>query len=271
MMTINIPNIKHIIAISSGKGGVGKSTVAVNLAIALKTAKKKVGLLDADIYGPSIPKLLNITLSEPISRDKNKKMLPIVGYDMPTMSVGYLIDERSPAIWRGPMASMAVQQLLRDTEWGNLDYLIIDLPPGTGDIHLTLAQKLPLQGAVFITTPQSIALADVRKSITMFQKVEVPILGIIENMSIYQCPHCGEKDYLFGEKGAAQLSKEYNLPLLGSLPFDMQIRKQSDVGAPITHSEPDGLISQAYQHIAQQLISRLKKNSRTHFPKITIE
>lgn len=263
--------IQHVIAVSSGKGGVGKSTTAVNLALALKQLQQRVGILDADIYGPNIPQLLGSQLSTPITRNEQKRLTPITAQGLLSMSMGYLIDERAPAIWRGPMASAAVQQLLRDTDWGSLDYLIIDLPPGTGDIHLTLAQKLPLQGAVMVTTPQKVALLDVRKAIGMFQKVNVPLLGIVENMSLYQCSQCGHEVPLFGSGGGALLAQEYQLPLLGSIPLDPHIQAQSDQGKPMVIAQPNHPISHIYQEIAKALMDKMRATPTKRFPRITIE
>lgn len=265
-----VASIKKIIAVASGKGGVGKSTIAVNLALTLHR-NFAVGILDADIYGPSIPQLLGLDVSEPMQYNESKQFLPKIVSGMPTMSIGYLIDPKAPAIWRGPMASKAIQQLLQATDWGVLDYLIVDLPPGTGDIHLTLAQKLALNSAIMVTTPQSLALSDVRKAIAMFQKVEVPILGIIENMSTYQCPHCHHEEALFGTGGGDLLSTEYQLPLLARLPFDLKVRVQSDQGQPMSLSGFDSPSNLAYQSIAQHLTRRLKKSARRGFPPVQVE
>jgi ATP-binding protein involved in chromosome partitioning len=262
-------SVQKVIAIASGKGGVGKSTVAVNLAIALQKASKKVGILDADIYGPSIPHLLG--LDEVKATIENKKIIPIEAYHLNVMSIGFLMDKKMPAIWRGPMASMALQQLFRDTAWEALDYLIVDLPPGTGDIPLTLAQKLPLTSAIVVTTPQQIALADVRKAIEMFQKVNVPILGLLENMSIYQCEHCHHETHLFGKGGAQQLSQDYNIPLLGTLPFSTQIMQQSETGIPLLIENPTHKTSQHYYDIALQVLKLNKAPVRRKFPSIIVE
>ena len=272
-MSISAPiptAIKNVIAIASGKGGVGKSTIAVNLALALQQHSKKVGILDADIYGPSVPHLLGVSAVKATIVDKS--IIPVEAYHMPVMSIGHLIEEKMPAIWRGPMASMALQQLFRDTRWGALDYLIVDLPPGTGDIHLTLAQKLPLTSTIFVTTPQQLALADVRKAIAMFQKVNIPSLGIIENMSAYHCEHCHHETHLFGQGGAKRLAKEYNaVPFLGALPFSPQIVQQSESGIPLLVEDPAGHTSRLYYDIASRLIAAMKKPSKRKFPTITVE
>jgi ATP-binding protein involved in chromosome partitioning len=229
------PNIKNIIAVASGKGGVGKSTTAVNLALALAAEGALVGMLDADIYGPSQPMMLGIT-GRPQSKD-GKTMEPMEGHGIQAMSVGFLIDPETPMVWRGPMVTQALEQLLNDTRWGALDYLVIDLPPGTGDIQLTLAQKVPVTGAVIVTTPQDIALLDARKGLKMFEKVGVPIIGIVENMAMHTCSHCGHTEHIFGEGGGARMSSDYKVDLLGSLPLDMQIREMADSGKPTVVSQ----------------------------------
>lgn len=253
--------IQHILAIASGKGGVGKSTTAVNLALALGQKVGRVGILDADIYGPSVPHLLGTSTDTPLARDEKRRFIPVIAHGLASMSIGYLINSRSPAIWRGPMASSAILQMLFDTDWGSLNYLIIDLPPGTGDVHLTLAQKIPLQGAILVTTPQAIALADVRKAIAMFQKVHVPVLGIIENMSPHSCSQCGHQEALFGFGGGEKLAAEYEIPLLGSIPLDIHIQSQSDLGQPIvvshtTVSHTKSELGQLYQEIASMIIEK---------------
>lgn len=263
--------IQHVIAVASGKGGVGKSTIAVNLAFSLKQLGYKVGLLDADLYGPSLPLLLGIQKNTRVQHDNEKKLYPVFAYEIPTMSIGYLIDERSPAIWRGPIASKAIQQLFYDTKWGSLDYLILDLPPGTGDIHLTLVQKIPLQGVVIVTTPQSLSLGDVRKAIAMFEKLSIPLLGIVENMSGYQCQHCNHIDYLFGKEGGRELANDYQTHLLGSLPLAMKIREQSDLGMPVTLQDSSDNSSQIYQAIAEQVANTVKTKQVTQFPKVVVE
>jgi len=247
--------IKHIIAIASGKGGVGKSTVAVNLALALAQTGARVGILDADIYGPSQPAMLG-AMERPVL--EGKTFLPIQRYGIQAMSIGYLTDESAPVIWRGPMVSMAMQQMLRDTQWGELDYLVVDLPPGTGDIQLTLSQKIPLRGAIVVTTPQDLALLDVRKACEMFKKLNVPILGIVENMSIYTCPHCGQQSQIFGSGGGQQLAKEYDLEVLASLPLDIRIREMTDSGCPPVVAEPEGEQAKRFIDLAQKVIQRVK-------------
>lgn len=243
-----LPNVRNIIAVASGKGGVGKSTTSVNLALALKSQGARAGLLDADIYGPSVPMMLGLS-GKPESHD-NKTMEPLKGYGIEANSIGFLIDSNSAAIWRGPMVSQALEQLLRQTNWSDLDYLIIDMPPGTGDIALTLSQKVPLAGAVIVTTPQDLALADARKGLQMFRKVEVPVLGIVENMSVHVCSNCGHAEPIFGEHGGRNMAQEYKLPWLGSLPLAMSIREQTDSGHPTVVAEPDGEVAAMYQAIA---------------------
>src|SRR3990167_2873262 len=264
--------IKNIIAVASGKGGVGKSTVAVNLALALNALGATVGLLDADIYGPSQPLMLGIQ-EKPASTD-GKHMEPIVKYGIQVMSIGFLIEQATAMVWRGPMVSMALQQLLNDTHWHNLDYLIIDLPPGTGDIQLTLAQKIPVSGSVIVTTPQDIALLDARKAIEMFKKVRIPVLGVVENMSTYHCPQCGHVDDIFGSQGGERLASDYQVDLLGQLPLSRSLREQVDQGKPPVVSEPAGQFANLYQEIALKVSGRMAiqaKNYGTKFPKITIE
>src|ERR1051325_5382493 len=232
-----VPGIKNIIAVASGKGGVGKSTTAVNLALALAAEGATVGMLDADIYGPSQPIMLGIT-GRPTSRD-GKTMEPMEGHGVQAMSVGFLIESDTPMVWRGPMVTQALEQLLSETKWRELDYLVVDLPPGTGDIQLTLAQKVPVTGAVIVTTPQDIALIDARKGLKMFEKVGIPILGVVENMALHTCPKCGHESHIFGEGGAARMSKDYKPELLGQLPLDESIQQQADSGRPTVVSEPD--------------------------------
>ena len=266
-----LKNIKNVIAIASGKGGVGKSTVAVNLALALTADGATVGLLDADIYGPSQPRMLGAS-GQPNSFD-GKTLEPIVRYNVQSMSIGYLIDEETPMIWRGPMVTQALEQLLRDTNWRNLDYLVVDLPPGTGDIQLTLAQKIPVSGAVIVTTPQDIALLDARKGLKMFAKVKVPVLGIIENMSTHICNQCGHEETIFGSGGGERLAAEYQIPLLGKLPLDPRIRADTDAGKPTTVSDADGPIAKLYRDVARRTTARLSQNARNYtqaFPKIVI-
>lgn len=248
---MSLPNIKHIVAVASGKGGVGKSTTSVNLAAALVQKGLKVGLLDADVYGPSIPRLMGITGEPPV--DQDNKMMPHQRYGMEVMSIGFLVDEASPMIWRGPMVHSAITQLFRDVAWGELDVLVVDLPPGTGDAQLTLAQTVPLAGAVIVSTPQDIALLDARKGLAMFQKVDVPILGIIENMSYFQCPHCGGRSDIFSHGGAHAEADKLNIPFLGEIPLDIAVRQKSDEGMPLTLSDPEGPIAAQYRAIADLL------------------
>jgi len=264
--------IKNIVAVASGKGGVGKSTTAVNLALALAAEGARVGILDADIYGPNQPQMLGAQ-EKPESKD-GKSLEPIARYGVQSMSIGYLVDQDTPMVWRGPMATTALQQLLNDTHWDNLDYLIVDMPPGTGDIQLTLTQKIPVSGAVIVTTPQDIALLDARKGIAMFQKVNVPVLGIIENMSIHICSQCGHQEAVFGQGGGAQLAQKYGVELLGTLPLDIRIREQADSGKPTVVAEPDSPISQIYREIARKVVSKLALQAKSYaskFPKIVIE
>ena len=267
-----LPGVKNMIAVASGKGGVGKSTTAVNLALALHSQGASVGLLDADIYGPSIPMMLAIS-EQPLSPD-GKTIMPIVQYGIQTMSVGFLVDPTTPMIWRGPMVSNTLQQLLVDTCWDNLDYLIIDLPPGTGDIQLTLAQRIPLSGALVVTTPQDIALLDVRRAIEMFHKVKVPVLGVVENMSTHVCTQCGHEEAIFGEKGADQIAQEYQVDVLGRLPLVKSIRLATDEGKPTVVAAPDSEHTRSYQDIAVKLAARLAlttKDYQRKFPNIVVE
>jgi len=267
-----LENVKNIIAVASGKGGVGKSTTSVNLALALSVEGAKVGLLDADIYGPSQPRMMGLS-GQPESSD-GKSIEPMRNYDVETMSIGFLIDEETPMIWRGPMVTQALEQLLNDTNWDALDYLIIDLPPGTGDTQLTLSQKVPVSGAVIVTTPQDIALLDARKGLKMFEKVEVPILGIVENMSTHVCSECGHEEAIFGTGGGGRMASDYDIDLLGSLPLDMSIREQVDGGKPTVVSDPEGVISLKYREIARKaaagLVSQAKDYSAA-FPNIVIQ
>ncbi len=252
--------IKNIIVVASGKGGVGKSTVACNLALAIQAEGGVVGLLDADIYGPSQPWMLGVSTQKPEMIEK--RLQPIESYGLKTMSMGYLVEQDTPMVWRGPMISSALQQLLNDTDWGDLDYLIIDLPPGTGDIQLTLAQKIPVSGAVIVTTPQDIALLDAKKALKMFQKVEVSVLGVVENMGTYTCTHCGHEASIFGKSGAVQLKDAYSIPLLGELPLDMRIREQGDKGKPIVVAEPEGMVAKAYYELARRVTAELSLKPR---------
>src|SRR6266516_221770 len=245
-----IPGVKNIVAVASGKGGVGKSTTAVNLALALAAEGASVGVLDADIYGPSQPMMLGIA-GRPESKD-GKTLEPLEAYGVQAMSIGFLIDVDTPMVWRGPMVTQALEQLLKDTNWRDLDYLVVDMPPGTGDIQLTLSQKVPVTGAVIVTTPQDIALLDARKGLKMFEKVGIPILGIVENMSIHICSNCGHAEHIFGQGGAERLCKEYDVPFLGGLPLDIKIREQVDSGRPTVVADPDGKIAMVYKEIARK-------------------
>jgi ATP-binding protein involved in chromosome partitioning len=267
-----LPGVKNIIAVASGKGGVGKSTTAVNLALALSAEGANVGLLDADIYGPSQPRMLGAS-ERPESPD-GKSLNPVVSHGVQSMSIGYLIEEETPMVWRGPMVTQALEQLLRDTRWQGLDYLIIDLPPGTGDTQLTLSQKVPVSGAIIVTTPQDIALLDARKGLKMFEKVEVPVLGIVENMSIHICSKCGHEEHIFGEGGGQRMAAQYNVPFLGSLPLDIRIREETDSGQPTVVAEPDSRIAGLYRDIARRASARLSlqaKNYSHKFPTIVIQ
>jgi len=265
-------NIKNIIAVASGKGGVGKSTTAVNLALAFAAEGANAGILDADIYGPSQPRMLG-SQEKPQTHD-GKSMEPVIAHGIQSMSIGYLIDEEAPMIWRGPMVTQALEQLLRDTNWHDLDYLVVDLPPGTGDTQLTLAQKIPVSGAVIITTPQDIALLDARKALKMFEKVDVPVLGIIENMSTHICSNCGHEEHIFGEGGGQRMAQQYDVDLLGSLPLDISIRENADDGHPTVVVEPDGRIAQIYREIARRVAAHLSlqgKDYSAKFPNIVIQ
>jgi ATP-binding protein involved in chromosome partitioning len=267
-----IRGIKNIIAVASGKGGVGKSTTAVNLALSLAAEGAKVGMLDADIYGPSQPKMLGAQGARPESKD-GKTLNPVVSYDIQSMSIGYLVEEDTPMIWRGPMVTQALEQLLNDTNWVDLDYLVIDLPPGTGDTQLTLAQKIPVSGAVIVTTPQDIALLDARKGLKMFEKVEVPILGIVENMSVHICSKCGHEEPIFATGGGERLSDEEHVRFLGGLPLDIQIREDTDGGKPTVVADPDGKVAGMYREVAKRAAAALalsRKNYQSKFPNIVI-
>jgi len=252
---LDIPGIRTILAVASGKGGVGKSTTAVNLALALVETGLRVGLMDADIYGPSIPRMMGVD-GRPNSPDK-KRIEPMRAYDMPTMSIGYLVPADTAMVWRGPMVQSAIEQLLREVIWGELDVLVIDLPPGTGDAQLTLSQRVPLAGAVIVSTPQEVALADVRKAINMFNKVHVRVLGMIENMSTFACPHCGERTDIFGHGGAAATAKALEIDFLGEIPLIPAIRETSDGGQPIVATDPDSAAARAYREIAAAVLERL--------------
>jgi ATP-binding protein involved in chromosome partitioning len=250
-----LPNVRNIIAVASGKGGVGKSTTAVNLALALQAQGARVGLLDADIYGPSVPIMLGLS-GKPRTVNENM-MEPLRGHGLQTNSIGFLIDQDAPAIWRGPMVTQALMQLLGQTQWDNLDYLIVDMPPGTGDIALTLAQKVPLTGAVIVTTPQDLALADARKGLRMFQKVNVPVLGIVENMSVHICSNCGHAEPIFGENGGRTMASDYGVPWLGALPLQLSIREQTDSGRPTVVAEPNGQAAGLYHDIAARVAAQV--------------
>jgi ATP-binding protein involved in chromosome partitioning len=255
-----LPGIKNIIVVASGKGGVGKSTVAANLALALQAEGAKVGVMDSDIYGPSQPTMLGVH-GKPASPD-GKSIIPMQAHGMPVMSIGFLVEEDTPMIWRGPMVTQAMMQLLTDTRWEQLDYLIVDLPPGTGDIQLTLSQKVPVAGAVIVTTPQDIALLDARKALKMFEKVEVPVLGVVENMATHVCSNCGHEEHIFGEGGGERMSAQYGVPYLGSLPLDIRIREQADSGNPTVAAMPDSDLAARYREIARNAAGRLSRQPR---------
>ena len=266
-----LPRVKNILAVASGKGGVGKSTTTVNLALALAAEGAKVGILDADIYGPSQPMMMGIT-GRPESED-GKSMMPLANYGVEVMSIGFLVDEDQAMIWRGPMATQALDQLLRQTNWGDLDYLLVDMPPGTGDIALTLSQRVPLTGAVIVTTPQDIALIDAKKGLTMFEKVGVPILGIVENMAVYCCPNCGHTEHIFGADGGKRMAEQFKVDHLGSLPLNLSIRQQADEGRPTVVADPDGEIAALYKTVARTVavkIAQKAKDFSAKFPTITV-
>jgi len=266
-----IPGVKNIVAVASGKGGVGKSTTAVNLALALAAEGASVGVLDADIYGPSQPIMLGIT-GRPESKD-GKTLEPMMGHGIQAISIGFLIDIDTPMVWRGPMVTQALEQLLKDTRWRDVDYLIVDMPPGTGDIQLTLAQKVPVTGAVIVTTPQDVALIDARKGFKMFEKVGIPILGVVENMSTHICSKCGHEEHIFGQGGAERMCKEYGTELLGSLPLDIEIREHADSGKPTVVADPDGRTAEIYRAIGRRLavkIGESAKDMTAKFPNIVI-
>ncbi|RMH94762.1 iron-sulfur cluster carrier protein ApbC [Lysobacter pythonis] len=254
------PGIRNVIAVGSGKGGVGKSTTAVNLAAALMREGLRVGVLDADIYGPSIPAMLGIE-GKPDSPD-GKTIEPMRGHGLEAMSIGVLVDQDTPMIWRGPMATSALMQLFNDTRWGDLDILVVDLPPGTGDIQLTLSQKIPVAGAVVVTTPQDIATLDAKKALKMFEKVEVPVLGLIENMAVHVCSNCGHAEHVFGAGGGEKMAAQYGVPMLGALPLDVRIRERGDGGVPVVLAEPDSDVAGAYRAAARKLLEVLGKRPR---------
>jgi ATP-binding protein involved in chromosome partitioning len=265
--------IKNIVAVASGKGGVGKSTVAVNLALAWAAQGARVGVLDADIYGPSQPLMLGLAAERPVSAD-GKRLLPLEAHGVSAMSIGFLVDAEQPMVWRGPMVTQALTQLLGETQWGALDYLVVDMPPGTGDIQLTLAQRVPVAGAVIVTTPQDIALADARKGLKMFEKVAVPVLGVVENMSVHVCPQCGHTDHIFGAGGGTRMAAQYGVKLLGELPLDGRIREEADGGRPTVIAAPDSPRARCYFEMARRTAGALAVRSRDRssvFPRIVIE
>ena len=268
-----LEGVSNVIAVASGKGGVGKSTVAVNLALALAQEGARVGILDADIYGPSQPRMLGLLGERPETKD-GKTLEPLEAHGVKAMSIGFLIDERQPMAWRGPMVTSALNQLLGDTRWGELDYLLVDMPPGTGDIQLTLSQSVPVSGAIIVTTPQDISLADARKGLEMFQKVNVPVLGIVENMSVHVCSNCGHQESIFGHAGGQRLAEQYGLPLLGAVPLDSAIRENTDGGYPTVIAEPDAPLAYSYRAIALRAGGELAAGGKDYsrlFPTITVE
>jgi ATP-binding protein involved in chromosome partitioning len=267
-----MPNVKNIIAVASGKGGVGKSTTAVNLALALAAEGAQVGILDADIYGPSQPTMMGIS-GRPETLD-GKTMEPLENYGLQVSSIGFMIDPDEPMVWRGPIVTQALQQLLEQTNWRDLDYLVVDMPPGTGDIQLTLSQKVPVTGAVIVTTPQDIALLDARKGLKMFEKVSIPIIGIVENMSVHVCSNCGHAEPIFGEGGGAKMCSDYGVDFLGALPLTMSIREQADSGKPTVVADPDGAIAKIYKEIARKVavkVAEKAKDMTSKFPSIVIK
>ncbi len=267
-----VPGVKNIVAIASGKGGVGKSTTAANLALALAAEGASVGVLDADIYGPSQPMMLGIA-GRPESSD-GKTLEPLEAYGVQAMSIGFLIDTDTPMVWRGPMVTQALEQLLKDTNWREVDYLIVDMPPGTGDIALTLAQKVPVTGAVIVTTPQDIALIDARKGLKMFEKVGVPIVGVVENMAVHVCSNCGHAEHIFGAGGGERMCRDYNVPYLGALPLDIRIREQADSGRPTVVADPDGAVAQIYREIARKVaiaVAQKAADFSAKFPSIVVQ
>jgi ATP-binding protein involved in chromosome partitioning len=268
-----LANVKNVVAVASGKGGVGKSTTAANLALAWAAQGAKVGLLDADIYGPSQPLMMGLSGAKPVSTD-GKHLTPLRSHGVEVMSIGFMIDQEQPMAWRGPMVTQALTQLLGDTNWGDLDYLVVDMPPGTGDIQLTLAQRVPVSGAVIVTTPQDIALLDARKGLKMFEKVEVRVLGVVENMSMHVCSQCGHVEHVFGSGGGARMAAQYGVQLLGELPLDIRIREDADGGAPTVVAEPNSERARAYFLMARRTAARLSTLNKDYsraFPKITIE
>jgi ATP-binding protein involved in chromosome partitioning len=268
-----LANVKNVIAVASGKGGVGKSTTAANLALAWARQGAKVGLLDADIYGPSQPQMMGLANLKPVSED-GKHLTPLRAHGVEVMSIGFMIDPEQPMAWRGPMVTQALTQLLGDTVWGDLDYLVVDMPPGTGDIQLTLSQRVPVSGAVIVTTPQDIALLDARKGLKMFEKVDVRVLGVVENMSLHVCVNCGHVEHVFGSGGGARMAEQYGVQLLGELPLDIRIREDADGGLPTVAAEPDSPRARAYFLMARRAAARLATLNRDYsrvFPKITVE
>lgn len=267
-----MPNVKNIIAIASGKGGVGKSTTAANLALALAAEGATVGLLDADIYGPSQPMMMGVS-GKPMTKD-GKTMEPLVNHGVQVSSIGFMIDADEPMVWRGPLVAQALQQLLDQTNWRDLDYLIVDMPPGTGDIQLTLAQRVPVTGAVIVTTPQDIALLDARKGLKMFEKVSIPILGIVENMSVHICSQCHHAEAIFGTGGGEKMCAEYGVDFLGALPLALEIREQTDSGTPTVVADPEGAIAQIYRKMARRLAAKVAEKAQdmsNRFPTITVQ
>lgn len=267
-----LPNVKNIIAVASGKGGVGKSTTAVNLALALAAEGAQVGMLDADIYGPSQPMMLGIS-GRPASSD-GKTLEPMIGHGIQASSIGFMIDPDTPMVWRGPMVTQALEQLLRETRWNDLDYLIVDMPPGTGDIHLTLAQKIPVTGAVIVTTPQDIALLDARKGVKMFEKVGIPILGVVENMAIHVCSACGHQEHVFGQGGGEKMARDFGIDYLGGLPLDIRIREQTDSGCPTVVADPNSDLAATYRLIARKVAVRVAERAKdmsSKFPSIVVQ
>ena len=259
-----LSRVRNVIAVGSGKGGVGKSTTAVNLALAVAASGARVGVLDADIYGPSVPAMLGLS-GRPDSPD-NKSIEPMRAFGIEAMSIGLLVDQDSPMIWRGPMATSELMQLLNDTLWGDLDYLFVDLPPGTGDIQLTMAQKIPVAGAVIVTTPQEIATLDARKALKMFEKLDIAVLGLVENMAVHVCTNCGHAEHIFGEGGGQRMAAQYGVPLLGSLPLDIGIREQGDAGMPVVVSAPDSPAAKAYAEAARRMVEVLAQRPRAPIP-----
>ena len=265
---IQVPGVASIIAVASGKGGVGKSTTAVNLALGLKALGLKVGMLDADVYGPSLPRLLGLSGRPQV---KENRLQPMQAYGLKVMSMGFLVEEGTPVIWRGPMVMSALSQMLREVDWGELDVMVVDMPPGTGDAQLTMAQQVALKGAVIVSTPQDLALIDARKGLNMFRQVEVPVLGIVENMSYFLCPSCGTRSDIFGHGGAAHEAKTLGVPFLGEVPLHMTIRETSDRGEPVTAVTPDGAHAKIYRGIAEKVAAALKSSTTKAAPKIVVE